>query len=139
MVSRADAVVLDATDWSEAMDTELAIVDACGASDRLIILGRHGYTAENAVQARQLLRYRVSWRQAGHRIFWSFMLTVVPAIIGESVGWPLKIRALATLPAVLAWLFLAVRPLMDEGATDELERRLTGLRNNRSPVASAHS
>ena len=41
MVLRADAVVLDATDWSEAMDTELAIVDACGASDRLIILLRH--------------------------------------------------------------------------------------------------
>jgi hypothetical protein len=124
MVSRADAVVLDATDWSEALDTELAAVDECGTSDRLIVLVRHGHPEQPALQTRHVLRYRASWRQAGHRMFWGGMLTLVPAVAGEDIGWSVGTRILLTFPAVIAWLLLAVRPLMDQSATDELERWL---------------
>ena len=127
MVLHADAVVLDATDWSEAMDTELAIVDDCGASDRLIILSRHDDARESVLHAREQLRYRASWRQAGHRMFWGSMLTLLPAVVGERAGWSIETRYLVTLPAVLAWLCLAVRPLMDADSTDELARRLATL------------
>jgi hypothetical protein len=127
MVLQADAVVLDATDWSDALDTELAVVDGCGASDRLIVLVRHGHPEQPALQTRHQLRYRVSWRQAGHRIFWGSMFTLVPAVAGESIGWSINTRILLTLPAVIAWLLLAVRPLMDARATDELERWLAAL------------
>ena len=133
MVMQADAVVLDATDWSEAMDAELAIVDACGASDRLIVLARAGQTVLGPVRTRQQLRYRVSWRQAGHRIFWGFMLALLPAAVGDTLGWSLMARVMATLPALGAWLLLAVRPLMDESATDDLTARLraSGTRTRR--------
>ena len=127
MVLHADAVVLDATDWSEALDTELAVFDDCGASDRLIVLVRHGHPEQPALQTRSQLRYRVSWRQAGHRIFWGSVLTLVPAITGENIGWSMETRLLLTLPAVIAWLLLVVRPLMDTRATDELERWLRAL------------
>lgn len=120
MVCHADALVLDATDWSEALDTELAVVDGCGASDRLIVLVRHGHPEQPALQTRRQLRYRASWRQAGHRIFWGGMLTLVPAVAGENIGWSVDTRILLTFPAVTAWLLLAVRPLMDQSATDEL-------------------
>jgi hypothetical protein len=132
MVLRADAVVLDATDWSEAMDTERAIIDTCGASDRLIVLRRQDGAVENALQARQQLRYRASWRQAGHRMYFGSMLTLVPAVVGDSVGWSLKARVLVTLPAVVAWLCLAVRPLMDADSADELTRRLITVSTLRS-------
>jgi hypothetical protein len=125
MVSHADAVVLDASDWSGAMDTELAIVDACGASDRLIVLHRRDDAVHTALRARRPLSYRASWRQAGHRMFWGFMLTLVPAVIGEGVGWSPKGRFVATLPAIAAWMCLAVRPLMDAASAEELARRLT--------------
>ena len=132
MVLHADAVVLDATDWSEAMDTELSIVDDCGASDRLIILVRDDDAVENVLQKRQQLRYRASWRQAGHRMFYGFMLSQLPAALSESTGWSVRTRFLLTLPAIVAWLCLAVRPLMDEGSTDELARRLSTLSSLRS-------
>ena len=127
MVLHADAVVLDATDWSDALNTELAVVDGCGASDRLIVLVRHGHPEQSALQTRYQLRYRVSWRQAGHRIFWGSMLTLVPAVAGENIGWSMDTRILLTLPAVIGWLLLVVRPLMDARATDELERWLAAL------------
>jgi hypothetical protein len=132
MVLHADAVVLDATDWSEAMDTELAIVDDCGASERLIILIRDNDAARNVLQSRQQLIYRASWRQAGHRMFWGFMLTQLPAALSESTGWSNTTRFLLTLPAIVAWLCLAVRPLMDAGSTDELTRKLATLSSLRS-------
>ena len=46
-------------------------------------------------------------------MYFGSMLTLLPAVVGDSVGWSLKARLLVTLPAVLAWLCLAVRPLMD--------------------------
>jgi hypothetical protein len=127
IVSHADAVVLDATDWSEAMDTELAIVDACKASNRLIILLRHTDAREDVAERPRPVRYRASWRQAGHRMFWGFLLTFVPAVVGDSIGWSLNTRFLITIPAVLAWLCLAVRPLMDADSTNELTSRLAAL------------
>ena len=127
MVSHADSVVLDGTDWSEALDTELAVVDACGAGDRLIVLVREGRPAQAALETRRLLRYRVSWRHAGHRIFWGGMLTLVPAVAGESIGWSVNARILLSAPAVMAWLLLTVRPLMDERATRELEQWLAAI------------
>jgi len=136
MVLHADAVVLDATDWSEAMDTEMGIVEASDASDRLIILLRQD-AVDNALHARQQLRYRASWRQAGHRMFWGFMLTQLPAALSESTGWSVTTRFLLTLPAILAWLFLAVRPLMDAGSTDELARRLITVTSLRSSAAGS--
>jgi hypothetical protein len=127
MVSHADSVVLDATDWSEALDTELDVVDACGASDRLIVLVRDRHPAQSALETRRQLRYHVSWRHAGHRIFWGGMLTLLPAVAGDSVGWSVNARILVTVPAVIAWLLLTVRPLMDESATNELERWLAAI------------
>jgi hypothetical protein len=126
MTLQAQAVVLDATDWSEAMDTELGIVDACGASDRLTVLLRHDCPDDEAVRLRPRLRYRASWRQAGHRVFWGLMFTLVPAAVGDSAGWSPRTQVLLTLPAVVAWLLLVVRPLMDEAATRDLARRLAG-------------
>lgn len=135
MVLRADAVVLDATDWSEAMDTELDIVDACRASERLVILIRPHDTADQGLLGRQrLLRYRASWRQAGHRIFWGFMLALLPAVIADSAGWSVAARVVVSVPAVAAWLCLAVRPLMDARSTEELARTLTALHDSRSAV-----
>ena len=127
MVSHADSVVLDATDWSEALDTELGVVDACGASDRLIVLVRDGRPGQAALETRRRLRYRVSWRHAGHRIFWGGMLTLLPAVAGESIGWSMNARILVSIPAVIAWLLLTVRPLMDESATKELEQWLAAV------------
>ena len=60
------------------------------------------------------------------------MLTLVPAVAGQNIGWSISTRILITLPAVIAWLLLAVRPLMDARATDELERWLTAL----DPISS---
>ena len=131
MVAQADAVVLDGTDWSEALDTELAIVDACQASERLIVLVRHGERNTAVVEGRNHLIYRASWRAAGHRMFWGLMLTLVPAVIGENIGWSFRTRVLVSLPALLAWLCLAVRPLMDAASTNELARRLASLSNRR--------
>jgi hypothetical protein len=113
--------------------------DRCGASDRLIVLVRDGHPEQPALKARYQLRYRVSWRQAGHRIFWGSMLTLLPAVGGENIGWSMNTRILLTLPAVIAWLLLVVRPLMDARATDELERWLRALEirpavQHKSPV-----
>ena len=124
MVSHADSVVLDGTDWSDALDTELGIVDACGASDRLIVLVREGHPQRSALEGRRQLRYHVSWRHAGHRIFWGGMLTLLPAVAGQSIGWSVNARILLSVPAVITWLLLTVRPLMDESSTNELERWL---------------
>jgi hypothetical protein len=127
MVRRADAIVLDATDWSEAMKTELAIVEECGASDRLIVLERIGRTAVPDIRAADRVSYRASWRQAHDRMFYGFFLTFLPAVFGETVGWSIQTRWIVSIPAVLLWMLLAVRPMMDAPAAAKLTERLATL------------
>jgi hypothetical protein len=127
LVSQADAIVLDATNWSDAMETELSIIEARGASDRLIVLTRDNGRAEPEASIPGQLGYKTSWKQAGHRMFWGFLLTLWPAVVGDEAGWSLPTRIGVTVPAMFAWLLLAVRPLMDADAANELTRRLASI------------
>jgi hypothetical protein len=138
MVARADAVVLDATDWSEAMDTELAIVDASGASGRLIVLERAGQTAAPRTHAMNRVLYRASWRHARDRILFGSFLTLVPAVFGESLGWSIQARVLVSIPAVMLWLLLGVRPVMDPTGAAELTRQLASLAKERPQEAGSN-
>jgi hypothetical protein len=123
LVRHADAVVLDATDWSDAMATELAIVQSCGASDRLTVLMREKERPEAADDTRRL-HYRASWRQASGRMFWGGFLTLFPAVIASDMGSPREVSIALTIAAVVAWALLVVRPLMDPAAAEALTRRL---------------
>ena len=128
LVRHADAVVLDATDWSDAMATELAIVQSCGASDRLTILMREHERPETAEDARRL-HYRASWRQTADRMFWGVFLTPVPAVVTNDMGGPRELSIALTIAAVVAWVLLVVRPLMDAAAAEALTRRLSETRS----------
>ena len=128
LVRHADAVVLDATDWSDAMATEMAIVQSCGASGRLTILHREHERPEAADDPRHL-HYRASWRQAGGRMFWGIYLTLVPAVIASDMGSPRAVSIVLTIAAVIAWVLLVVRPLMDAAAAEALTRRLSETRS----------
>ena len=123
LVQHADAVVLDATDWSDAMATELAIVQSCGAAERLTILIREQERQVAADDTRRL-HYRASWRQAGDRMFWGVFLTVLPAVVTNDMGGPRELSIALTIAAVVAWVLLVVRPLMDAAAAEALTQRL---------------
>jgi hypothetical protein len=124
LVTRADAIVLDASDWSGSMDAEVAIVDGCGARDRLIVIARAGRAAERALAGRTVLAYHRSWNAAFQRIFWGGLLALVPAIQGEEFGFGRAGLIAVSVPAFIAWLLLVVRPLMDEASAKSLAEKL---------------
>ena len=126
LVARADAVVLDASDWSDAMAIELDIIRGCGAVDRLTVLSRDD-TRAGAVDGARHLRYHASWRQARDRMLGGLLLTALPAVVARDLGWPAPVMIGLTAVAVAAWALLAVRPLMDGEAAAALTRRLEAL------------
>jgi hypothetical protein len=124
LVAKADAIVIDVSDWSDAMEVEARIIRESSAAQKTVVLSRFvGNTPD--VAAREVIKYRRSWRAAYDRIFWGFV---------ASVGFPLVIHATATsrehpdpvlaVPLVALWVWLFVRPLMDKQSAGTLKAEL---------------
>lgn len=123
LVTKADAIVIEVTDWSDAMEVEAQIIRESSAANKTIVLSRQEGNPSR-IPAREVINYRRSWRAACARIVLAFVALTLPlgfllaATSREHVGPVLMV------PFNALWVWLFIRPLMDKRSAGTLKAEL---------------